>query len=76
MVCARCIKVVKEELEKLGLTVLKIDLGEVQLKNHLNKEEIISVKKRLEENGFELLEDKKKKIIEQIKTIIIDKIHR
>ncbi len=73
MVCSRCIKVVKEELEKLNLEVNKIELGEVEISgNEIPLEKIRSV---LEENGFELIQDKKAKIINKIKGLIIELVH-
>ncbi|RJP57710.1 MAG: AraC family transcriptional regulator [Ignavibacteriales bacterium] len=75
MVCNRCIKVVSDELHKLGHEVEHIELGEVELKREPTSSEFEKIKKVLEENGFELIEDSKKRIIEQIKNIIISKIH-
>jgi len=74
MVCNRCIKVVKEEFEKIGLTVNTIKLGEAEVSS---KKEIVlePIKKTLQENGFELLEDKNVKLIESIKTLVINAIH-
>ena len=71
MVCDRCIKVVKEELLKLKLDVRSIKLGEVIIAGDLNNILIEKIKLILEENGFELIEDKKARIIEQIKLAII-----
>jgi YesN/AraC family two-component response regulator len=75
MVCNRCIKVVKEELEKLGLVIKSIRLGEVIIENAPGYFPCNEIKAVLEENGFELLEDRKAKIIEQIKIEIIKLIH-
>ncbi len=75
MVCNRCIKVVGEELEKLGIKVNLIELGNVELKKPLDKEETVKVKEVLYENGFELIDDKKSLIIEKIKTLVIELIH-
>src|SRR5690606_9645296 len=75
MVCNRCIMVVQNELDKLGLTVNNIKLGEVTLEKEPAPEE----KKKLEETlislGFEVIDDKKSRIIEKIKNIIIDLVH-
>ena len=75
MVCNRCILVVKNELDKLGLGVKNITLGEVALEEEPTSEE----KKRFEEAlvplGFELIDDKKSRIIEKIKNVIIDLVH-
>jgi len=75
MVCNRCIKVVKEELEKLGIEVKKITLGEVEISKPLNKETAVKVEKVLEENGFELIHDRRVNIIESIKSLIIKTIY-
>lgn len=74
MVCNRCIKVVKEELEKLGLTVKNIVLGEVVVEENIDSFMQAKIKYTLENNGFELIKDKKAKIIEQIKLLIINTI--
>lgn len=75
MVCSRCIKVVREELEKLGLKVDKIILGEVKVITQNNEINIEKIKEVLEENGFELLDDKQAKLVEEIKIAIIELIH-
>lgn len=75
MVCNRCIKVVNEELTTLGHKLLNISLGEVELDGKLNKNDLEKIKIVLEENGFELLEDKNKKLVESIKQLIIKKIY-
>jgi AraC-like DNA-binding protein len=74
MVCARCIKVVKEELEKLGLDVRSIVLGEVVVSGNIRKLPVKQIKKVLEENGFELIEDRRAKLIERVKLVILDLI--
>jgi AraC-like DNA-binding protein/copper chaperone CopZ len=72
MVCGRCIKVVKEELEKLGLDVRSIVLGEVVINSIVDEIQIEKIKKTLEDNGFELIEDRRAKVIEKIKLVILD----
>ncbi len=72
MVCNRCIKVVKEELEKLGLDVRSIVLGEVVVNGKYDVLPVERIKAVLEQNGFELIEDKRAKLIEQIKLVILE----
>lgn len=74
MVCARCIKVVREELEKLDYEVNSIELGEAAISTAKKEIEIELIKKALEDNGFELLGDKQKQIVEKIKTAVIKQI--
>jgi AraC family transcriptional regulator len=74
MVCNRCIKVVQEEFEKLNLLVKDIRLGEAVIEG-TEKVNPNKIKEVLEKNGFELLEDKNVKLIEQVKTLVIELIH-
>lgn len=75
MVCRRCVIVIREELVKLGLHPVEIELGIVKL-----EEEEIDADKRselievLNELGFELLDSTRTKLIEQIKNTIINRI--
>ncbi|MBW7888518.1 MAG: helix-turn-helix transcriptional regulator [Bacteroidetes bacterium] len=71
MVCERCIRVVKEELENAGFPIRRIDLGEAEITATLDKKEIERIKKILFENGFELIEDSGAKTIDAIKRLII-----
>lgn len=76
MVCHRCKMVVKSELEKLDLHPVNIALGEVVLQEDtLTKEQQAAISTSLNAVGFELIDDRKSKQIEQIKTFIIDSIH-
>ncbi|MEZ4876415.1 MAG: AraC family transcriptional regulator [Flavobacterium sp.] len=72
MVCNRCKMVVKSELEKLGLQLLSVELGEVEILTTISEEQIMRISKKLETIGFEILNDSNSKIIEKIKTILID----
>lgn len=76
MVCHRCKLAVETELKRLKLHPLKIELGEVVIKEDtINKDQLEKLSVNLQQLGFELLDDKRKKIIEQIKTLIIQSIH-
>ena len=71
MVCNRCIKVVREELERLRLDVRSISLGEVVVAGRLEGEILESVNEALEQNGFELIQDRRIKTIEKIKLAVL-----
>jgi AraC family transcriptional regulator len=75
MVCGRCIKAVKSDMESLGYNVVNISLGEAEVEGNISENEYPKIREILENDGFELLEDKKAKIIEQIKIAVINKIH-
>jgi AraC-like DNA-binding protein len=67
---------VKAELENLDLHPLSVDLGEVELDRELTDEEKQQFSGRLEKLGFSLIDDKKSRLIEQIKTLIIELVHQ
>ncbi len=71
MVCARCIKVVHEELRLLGLDVRSISLGEAVVSGKISASITNSVKAMLQRNGFELIEDRRINTIEQIKLAVL-----
>jgi len=71
MVCNRCIMVVKSELEKLGFHPMNVTLGEVELSRVVNDDEKQIINKHLQTFGFELIDDKKSRLIVQIKSLII-----
>lgn len=75
MVCNRCIMVVQNELEKLDLEFTNIKLGEVTLAKELSARERTLLEQELVPLGFEVIDDKKSRIIEKIKNIIIDLVH-
>jgi AraC-like DNA-binding protein len=75
MVCNRCKMVVKAGLEKLGFKPLLVELGEVTLAENITAKDKIKIAEQLTLFGFELLEDKKTRIAEQIKTAIINLVH-
>ncbi len=75
MVCNRCIKVVNDEFGKLDLHISEIELGKVVVDENLNPEQMVALRIVLNENGFELIDDKKSQLIDHIKTLIIEKIH-
>lgn len=74
MVCDRCIKVVRDELEALGLTVERIELGNVVVQDELSPKTLNQVKECLEAQGFELLQDARLMLVEYMKKLIIDEV--
>lgn len=71
MVCDRCIRVVKEDLGKLGLQLKSVSLGKVELEEIPDEKMILEIKRTLEKEGFELISDKKTKLVSAIKTEVI-----
>jgi AraC-like DNA-binding protein len=75
MVSLRCKMLVKSELEKLGLTCVSVDLGMVDIKEEISKEQLEILDKNLKKSGLELLDDKKNILVEKIKAVIVEMIH-
>lgn len=75
MVCNRCKMVVDSELRKMGITPLRVDLGEVSLSDKLSDDHKKLIDTRLQELGFALIDDRKSRLIDRIKTLIIELVH-
>lgn len=75
MVCDRCILVVKNEIEKLHLSIEEIKLGEIKIKSDLSAEDVKNIEKALTPLGFELIDDKRNQTVEKIKNMIIKMVH-
>ena len=76
MVCNRCIMVVESILKAEQLTAERVELGMASIRETLTEEQKESVRRQLEAVGFELMDDKRSLLIEHIKQLIIELIHR
>lgn len=75
MVSLRCKMMVKEELKKLGLHYVIVELGMVEILEDITSEQRELLNKNLMKSGLELLDDKKSILIEKIKNVIVEMIH-
>ena len=75
MVSTRCKMAVKEELKKLGLHFIVVDLGEVEVMETISAAQREQLKSALLTSGLELMDDKRSVLIEKIKNAIIEKVH-
>jgi AraC-like DNA-binding protein len=75
MVSLRCKLLVKEELEKLGLHYVVLELGVVDVLEDISPTQREELKLNLQKSGLELLDDKKSILIDRIKNVIIEMIH-
>jgi AraC-like DNA-binding protein len=66
---------VKEELKKLGLHFIVVDLGEVDIMENISPEERAELKANLLVSGLELMDDKRAMLIEKIKNVIVEAVH-
>ena len=72
MVCKRCILTVSNIFQENGITPASVELGTVVLSEPIPKEKQESIRRRLEEYGFEVIDDKRMRIIEQIRIGVIE----
>lgn len=75
MVCDRCVMVVKQCLDSLGVVYAGVVLGEIHLNHPLNETQFALLKTQLETLGFELLDNRKTTLVNRIKGVIIRYIH-
>jgi AraC-like DNA-binding protein len=75
MVSTRCKMVVKEELKKLGLHFILVELGEVEIMENISADQERQLKIALGHSGLELIDDKRAVLIEKIKIVITEMIH-
>lgn len=71
MVCPRCIRVVKEDLENAAYSIKHIELGKVIIEGKPNYPEI---NRLLTNAGFSIVEDEEERLVEHAKLLIIELI--
>lgn len=69
MVCERCISIVQEQMNVLGVAVNSIELGIVTLESATRVSELL-IEDALAQKGFSLLKDKKRILVQQIKDLV------
>jgi AraC-like DNA-binding protein len=75
MVSLRCKLVVSQELNKLKLRYVIVDLGTVELLEEITPQQRELLRINLLCSGLELLDDKKSILIERIKNVVVEMIH-
>ena len=75
MVCGSCIKVVTALMHELNIETTNIELGRVETRHNVEDDTLKQLRQRLNEEGFELLDNKNIKLVEQIKSAIIELVH-
>jgi AraC-like DNA-binding protein len=66
---------VKEELKKLGLHFIVVELGEVEIMEKISAEQRVLLQTGLLDSGLELMDDRRSVLIERIKNVIIEMVH-
>lgn len=75
MVSTSCKMIVREELKKLGVHCLRVKLGEAEIIENINLQQKNHLQSALMKYGLELIEDKKKVLIEKIKNVVVEMVH-
>jgi hypothetical protein len=75
MVSLRCKMLVKEELKRLGLHFVNVELGTVEVMETLTPENRELLRVALFRSGLELIDDKKAILIEKIQNVIVEMVH-
>ncbi|GAB1430877.1 hypothetical protein MASR2M18_17110 [Ignavibacteria bacterium] len=75
MVCNRCIRVAREELERAGYSLASVILGEITIIGTVSPDDKRRIAEVLSAAGFELIDDRRHALIERVKTLIIAKIY-
>lgn len=75
MVCDRCIMVVRELLNQLGFTVQSVELGKAVVAEEPDAAQREKLRGELQALGFELLDDKRMQLVEQMRNAIIELVH-
>lgn len=75
MVCLHCIMALKQLLEDLNISYSHVELGAAVLTEKISKEKLKELAIGLNILGLELIDDRRSRIIEKIKTTIINLMH-
>ncbi len=66
---------VKEELKKLGLHYILVEMGAVDIMESLTPAQLELLGNALQKSGLELMDDKKAVLMEKVKNVIIEMVH-
>lgn len=75
MVCDRCIAAVTTVLREMGLGPLSVELGVARISNTMGTESEAELRRRLSEQGFGLIGDRRKQTVERIKNAVVELVH-
>lgn len=72
MVCDRCIMSVRKMLKDLGYEVHSVSLGKADVAENPEGDALVEIDQKLREQGFELIREGNKILVEQIKAELIN----
>jgi YesN/AraC family two-component response regulator len=62
-------------VSKLGLTLISVELGEAEIQEFVNNEQLELIRENLLYLGLELMDDKKSVLIQKIKNVVVELVH-
>lgn len=76
MVCNRCLKVIKQELQEFGVSILSLELGRllIEVTNETDVAITDKVSDVLISNGFKIVQSEGEMLIERIKILLIEQL--
>ncbi len=75
MACESCKVLVKEELEKLNIHPLHVDLGEVDTKENISDKKLDQFNAAIKKAGLEIAQTKEGVLADQVKAFIIEYVN-
>ncbi len=75
MACLSCKVFVKEALEELEIHTVKVELGEIETKEDLTKDDKEKLSKKIKKVGLEILENKQGLLIEKIRKVVVEYVY-
>ena len=76
MACESCKVVVKDALEELDISPVKVELGEVETTKEISDDDKRLLNKKIKKVGLELLEKKQGVLIVKIRKVIIEYVYK
>ena len=76
MACESCKAFVKNALEELEISPIRVELGEIETKKDVSDDEKIKLNNKIKKVGLELLEKKQGVLIEKIRKVMIDYVYK
>ncbi len=76
MVCRRCLKVIKQELEEINMEIISLELGKLTVRaiKNIDKEIDSKIMEVLHSNGFEIARSEEEMLVEEVKITLIELI--
>jgi AraC family transcriptional regulator len=75
MICTRCLKVIRQDLESIGVELVELRLGKIRIKYPKDKVTLQQIEEFLEMDEFELVKDRDGAVSEEVKLALIEMVN-